>query len=77
MQGQKIIRCKLMCEVGLGSNQEAKEGVKAPVSWPELLPVGEEHDEAVNAEDEDGDYADRKCVNPCFIKQKPALLQTH
>ena len=77
MQGQKIIRCKLMCEVGLGSNQEAKEGVKAPVSWPELLPVGEEHDGAVNAEDKDGDDDDGKCVNPCFIKQKPALLQTH
>ena len=70
-----------MCEVGLGSNQEAEEGVKATVSWPELLPVGEEHDEGVDAEDEhedeDGDDDDGKCVNPCFIKQKPALLQTH
>ena len=74
-----------MREVGLRSDQESEEGLKATIHWPELLTADEGVDED---EDEDGDIggdddgdededSDRKCVNPCFIKQKPALLQSH
>ena len=70
-----------MCEVGLGSDEEAEEGVKPTIHRPELLAGCEGQGEGVDVdEDVDGDEdegGDRKCVNPCFIKQKPALLQSH
>ena len=34
-----------MCEVGLCPNEETKEGVKATISRPELLPRNERQDE--------------------------------
>ena len=82
-----------MCEVGLGSDEEAEEGVKPTIHRPELLAGCEGQGEGVDGDDnvdgdddvdgdedvdgDDDEDGDRMCVNPCFIKQKPALLQSH
>ena len=48
-----------MCEVGLRSNKETEEGIKAAINRPELFTVNEEDNEAKDRHfDVDGDDDD-------------------